>query len=195
MFVYFKIFLLTLVKQSVPILISLALGGGVYYFLDSLFIATAVPLLFLLIIYIRFLGPLGYVEREKIEELVAKEVLNKLDVLITQKGDFGIRWCDNSWAGGAGLFTQFELFYESNYTVKGLYFFCKDMPYLKLHVIPWENILNIADTTLTKDPSLHIPMELSRDLILYDGGKIILPMSSSAVEYWIDNYKKVDDDD
>lgn len=172
---YIKITFLTILKKAVLIFLGSILGGISGYFFNSIIIGVIIFLGFTFTIYWWFLGPMHFVTKAKIKLLVEQDIL--IDTLISPYAREFTFLDDKEWFEGEGLFDRFVDTYKTQATKKGIAFYCLDIPYLPLYILPWSKIIAISkNTKLIKEIEFD-DTTIIYDLTLIKNEHIFLPMS------------------
>ena len=184
MYANIKILALTVFSKMFYIVLCGLASGGIYLLTDSLLISMTIGFTLFVILYFWLFGQIIFVTKDKIAELVRTEVITATNLNIVNKSTDYTHWLGKNWVKGMGAFNKFQDLYETNYSVNGIAFVCNDIPYLKLHFIPWENIKNISKESPSAKEENELFFENSRDITLCNGEVITLPLSLYVVDNW-----------
>lgn len=172
---YIKIILLTIQKKAALIFFGSIFGGISGYFFNSVVIGSIIFLVFIFTVYWWFLGPMHFVTKAKIKVFVKKDIL--IDTLISPYAKEFSYLDDKKWFTGEGLFDRFVDTYKTQATKKGIVFYCLDMPYLPLYILPWSKIKDISDNTKLINEIEFDDASIIYDLTLINDDHIFLPLS------------------
>lgn len=178
-----KIIFLTIIKKTSLILLGGGVGAGAGYFFNSELVGITTFVVSILFIYIRFLGPMHFVTKSKIKFLVENDIL--INMLVSPYSSDILKQEDNDWFVGEGGFDRFIDIYKTKCTKKGIEFYCVDMPYLPIYILPWLKVKEVSkNTELIKEMEFSEPSYIF-DLTLINNEHIFLPLSEVSIERWI----------
>jgi hypothetical protein len=181
---YFKVFLMLILSKSAYITICSLLGAVLSYFLDNILFGISLGVAAFFVIYWRYIGPMNYVTKAKITELVDDELLIDTTINPYSEDTSLLKIERNNWTSGEGVFNRFLNRYRVQEIEKGIVFFNVDMPYLPIYILPWSNIVGIEkDTQLVRDNNIS-DVEITYEIALIKGSKILLPVSKPALDSW-----------
>lgn len=170
-----------ILSKSAYITICSLLGAILSYFLDNILFGLSLGVSAFFVIYWRYIGPMNYVTKARIVELVDSGVLIDTTINPYSEDTTLLKVEPSNWISGEGVFDQFLNRYRVQEIEKGIAFFNVDMPYLPIYILPWSNVVEInKDTQLIRDNNIS-EIEKTYEITLIKGKKILLPVSESAL--------------
>jgi hypothetical protein len=141
-----KVVLLTVYRKLTLILVGVVIGSVVGYFTSSTTIGFAISVTIIIGLYWYLLGPMHYVTKKKIQDLVDEEVI--IDTDINPNSDelkaYGL---NGDWFTGWGAFDRFPDIYYTKEIAKGVALYNSDLPYLPIYIIPYSSITKASKNT------------------------------------------------
>ena len=85
---------------------------------------------------------------------------------------------------GRGIFDRFIDNYKTQIVNNGILFYCIDMPYLPLYILPWTKINDISNNTKLIDEEDFDELDNIYDITIINGDHILLPIPKEAISQW-----------
>ena len=174
-----------LMAKSALITVFLISSGLLFYILDSLFFSCALGALLAFVLYWRLFGPIHFVIKRDIKKLSEKEAIYDLKIQSVSKELEGFGFDDKNWFVGRGVIGEFSEIYKSQITSKGVGFYCVSIPYLPVHLIPWNNIMKISKNSLSCE-EFNLEKVEAIELTLLNDSTVILPFNYDKLKEEID---------
>jgi hypothetical protein len=184
-----KVVLLTIYRKFMLILLGVVIGSVLGFLTSSIIAGFSISIIIIFGLYWRIFGPMHYVTKKKIQDLVDEGVIIDTDINpnSNELKDYNF---DGDWFVGWGVFVRFTDFYYTKAIAKGIAFYNSDMPYLPIYIIPYSSIATAIENT-------HFLKKLNEnclstfELKLTNGYQIALPLDEKV--FSVVNGRKVAD--
>ena len=141
-----KVVLLTVYRKLTLILVGVVVGSVVGFFTSSTTIGFAISVTIIIGLYLYILGPMHYVTKNKIQDLVDEEVIIDTDIN-PNSDELKAYNLNGDWFTGWGAFDKFPDIYYTKEIAKGVALYNSDMPYLPIYIIPYSSITEVIKNT------------------------------------------------
>ncbi|MFT6587029.1 MAG: hypothetical protein ACJAUY_002102 [Cognaticolwellia sp.] len=173
-----KVVLLTIYRKFMLILLGVVIGSVLGFLTSSIIAGFSISIIIIFGLYWRIFGPMHYVTKKKIQDLVDEGVIIDTDINpnSNELKDYNF---DGDWFVGWGVFVRFTDFYYTKAIAKGIAFYNSDMPYLPIYIIPYSSIATaIENTDFLKE--LNENCLSTFELKLTNGYQIALPLDEKV---------------
>jgi hypothetical protein len=160
------------------ILLGVVIGSVLGFLTSSIIAGFSISIIIIFGLYWRIFGPMHYVTKKKIQDLVDEGVIIDTDINpnSNELKDYNF---DGDWFVGWGVFVRFTDFYYTKAIAKGIAFYNSDMPYLPIYIIPYSSIATaIENTDFLKE--LNENCLSTFELKLTNGYQIALPLDEKV---------------
>lgn len=160
------------------ILLGVVIGSIVGFLSSSIAVGVSISIIIIIGLYWRIFGPMHYVTKKKIQDLVDEGVI--IDTYINpSSNELKNNNLNGDWFAGWGAFDRFSDIYFTKAITKGVAFYNSDMPYLPIYIIPYSSITAaIANTDFLKE--LRENCLSTYELELTNGFQIALPLDEKV---------------
>jgi len=173
-----KVVLLTVYRKLTLILVGVFIGSIVGFFTSSTTIGFAISVTIIIGLYWYLLGPMHYVTKKKIQDLVDEGVVIDTDIN-PNSDELKAYDLNGDWFTGWGAFDRFPDIYYTKELAKGVALYNSDMPYLPIYIIPYSSITEaIKNTEFLK--KFNENCLSTYELKLSNGYQIALPLDEKV---------------
>jgi hypothetical protein len=173
-----KVVLLTVYRKLMLILLGVVIGSILGFLTSSIAVGFSISIIIIIGLYWRIFGPMHYVTKKKIQDLVDEGVIIDTDInpSSNELKDYNL---NGDWFAGWGAFDRFSDIYFTKAITKGVALYNSDMPYLPIYIIPYSSItVAIANTDFLKE--LRENCLSTYELELTNGYQIALPLDEKV---------------